>query len=212
MLEEKCVSVHHSIAEYYWLDARDFLSRFDVLWEIEMHKTGRIKSFIDLLMACECVLKSHVMLGLKDFCPKVAYHKLRRASHKISDLADAARLNKNRVDYNFLKSELSEFKVNFRYSLDAYDKFFPLLGGCGVENIKYSETIGCHVWVMSIRDAIDRLINDLSPDLTGFVPNDLDAIFENDRGVKLVIDEYECKCRKISSKDIICKWCGMKDI
>lgn len=63
-LEEKSVSVHHSIAEYYWLDARDFLSRFDALWDVETHKTGRIKTFVDLLMGCECALKSHLMLGL----------------------------------------------------------------------------------------------------------------------------------------------------
>ena len=114
MFEEKPTSVHHSIAEYYWLDARDFLSRFDALWEVEAHKTGRIKTFVDLLMGCECALKSHIMLGLLEKCPKEAYSTLRKASHKISTLADSATLNKDRSTYDFLKNELSTFSCGSR--------------------------------------------------------------------------------------------------
>lgn len=39
-----------SIAEHYFHDARDFAARFDVPWENQTHKTGRIKSFVDLHM------------------------------------------------------------------------------------------------------------------------------------------------------------------
>jgi hypothetical protein len=35
--------------------------RFDQLWEAgpPMHKMGRMKSFVDLLIGCECTLKAH---------------------------------------------------------------------------------------------------------------------------------------------------------
>lgn len=191
MLEEKATSVHHTIAEYYWFDARDFLSRFDALWEVETNKTGRIKTFVDLLMGCECALKSHVMLGLEKLGPKEAYSMLRGASHRISALADAAQLNRDRSDYDFLKNELSDFPIKIRYSLDAYDTFFPMLCNWSEADINYSTTIGCHPWVKSIRHALSRLIEDLNPHFTGLVSNNLAAIFENENEVKAVISGYK---------------------
>jgi hypothetical protein len=190
VLEEKAISVHYSIAQYYWLDARDFLSRFDALWEVETNKTGRIKTFVDLLMGCECALKSHVMLGLEKLCPKEAYSTLRGASHSISTLVDAAQLNKDRSDYDFLKNELSDFPIKIRYSLDAYDTFFPMLCDWSEADINHSKTIGCHPWVMSIRNALSRLVEDINPHFTGLVSNDLAAIFRNEKEVKAVITGY----------------------
>lgn len=190
VLEEKPVSVHHTIAQYYWLDARDFMTRFDALWEVETHKTGRIKTFVDLLMGCECVLKAHIMLGLANECPKEAYSTLRGASHRVSDLTDAANLNKDRSDYEFLKQELSEFPVKIRYSLDAYDTFFPMLGNWSEAEINHTKTIGSQPWVMSIRNALGRLIDDLQPYLTGLVSNDLEKLWRNEVEVKAVITGY----------------------
>jgi hypothetical protein len=57
------LSVLHTVADHYKSDARDFLDRFDILWEAQLHKTGRIKSFVDLLLSCECILKCHIVLG-----------------------------------------------------------------------------------------------------------------------------------------------------
>lgn len=190
MLEEKTISVHHTISEYYWLDAIDFLSRFDALWDFEKHKTGKIKIFVDLLMGCECALKSHVMLGFERLEPKGAYSKLRSASHRISTLADAAQLNSDRSDYNFLKKELSDFQIKIRYSLEAYDTFFPMQCNWNDADINYTKTIGCHPWVISIRNALSRLIEYLNPYFRGIVSNDLAALFENDNEVKTIITGY----------------------
>lgn len=189
-LKEKPVSVHHSIAQYYWLDACDFLSRFDALWEVETHKTGRIKTFVDLLMGCECALKSHVMLSFTDKCPKEAYSTLRNASHRISTLADTALLNKDREVYDFLKNELGDFSVTVRYSLEAYDTFFPMLSDWCDANINYSKTIGSHQWVKSVRHALNRLIDDLNPHFTGLVTNDLADILRNEEEIKSLIMGY----------------------
>ena len=198
--EEMPISVHHTIAEYYWLDARDFLYRFDKLWEEHTLKTGRVKAFVDLLIGCECALKSHVMLGLKEMCAKDAYATLRSSSHRISDLCDSALLSSDRSIYDFLKSELGAFSVELRYSLEAYDTLFPMLSNWNESDINYSKTIGSHPWVMSVRAALDRLISDLDPHLTGFVSDDLAKILSNAEEVKYVITSYKRKCRKIPSR------------
>ena len=58
-------------------------------------------------------------------------------------------------------------------------------------DINHSKTIGCHPWVMDIRNALSRLIEDLNPHFTGLVSNDLAAIFENEKRVKAVITGYK---------------------
>lgn len=188
---EEPITVHHSIAEYYWLDARDFLSRFDALWEVETHKTGRIKTFVDLLMGCECVLKSHVMLGFANKSPKDAYSTLRKASHRISELADFAFLNKDRTHYEFLKNELGKFSVTVRYSLETYDAFFPMLSNWSETDINHSTTIGSHTWVMSVRNALNCLVDDLNPHFTGFVISDFAEILRNEEEIKTLMINYK---------------------
>ena len=78
--------IKERIAENYLSDARDFISRFDYLWEREQHKTGRIKSFTDLLMAFECILKCHAVLSHTSNNPEKVYRSVRRCGHDISRL------------------------------------------------------------------------------------------------------------------------------
>lgn len=63
-MDEKPLSVAHTLAEHFQRDALDFAARFDLLWEAGplLHKMGRTKSFVDLLMGCECALKCHCFL------------------------------------------------------------------------------------------------------------------------------------------------------
>jgi hypothetical protein len=193
-LDDKPISIHRSIAEYYWHDAMDFLARFNTLWETETHKTGRIKTFVDLLMACECALKSHAMLGAeKEECPKETYMKVRRAGHKIDKLADLACLNPNRHEYESVKNELQEFTVFIRYALEAYGTFFPALDDWDKAEINYSKTIGNHPWVMSIRGRTQALVDELNPHFTGFVANDIGKIFAHEKEMKIFISEIQKK-------------------
>lgn len=176
-LEEKPISIRRTIAEYYWLDAMDFLARFNALWERETHKTGRIKTFVDLLMACECALKAHAMLGAESECPKETYRKIRKASHRIDKLADLACLNSDRSKYEFAKKELQDFSVFIRYSLEAYDVFFPILEGWDQAEINHAKTIGNHLWVTSVRECTQALVDELNPHFTGLVTMDIGKIF-----------------------------------
>jgi hypothetical protein len=179
--EDSSVSIHHTIARYYWHDARDFLARFNVLWEEELHKSGRIKTFVDLLMACECALKSHAMLGGKESDPKILYSELRKAGHKIGKLADLACLSADRTKYDFVKTELQKFSVFIRYSVEAYEEFFPILQDWGTAKINHSNTIGNNQWVLSVRDCTQALVDELTPHFTGFVTMDIGKIFDHEK-------------------------------
>lgn len=190
-LENKPISIHRSVAEYYWLDAMDFLARFNVLWEKETHKTGRIKTFVDLLMACECALKSHAMLGAENKeCAKEIYRKVRAAGHKIDKLADLACLNPDRNGYESIKNELKEFSVFIRYALEAHDTFFPALDDWEKAEINHSKTIGNHLWVMSIRDRTQALVDELNPHFTGFVTNDIGTILAHEEEMIAFMRDY----------------------
>ena len=180
----KPLSVLHSIAEHYHQDARDFASRFDVLWESQTHKTGRIKSFVDLLMACECSLKSHVILGKFSDDPKVVYGKIRQASHNIASLAKAACFLEDRSTYEALGLRLQEFSVFIRYSLDAYETFFPSYVERHEAKLNYTKTIGNNPWILEIRALLNVLLDSSTQAFAGFITNDGDEIIEHERQMK----------------------------
>ncbi|MDI3514192.1 MAG: hypothetical protein PWP40_1421 [Rhodocyclaceae bacterium] len=89
----KPMSIAHTLAEHFHRDSVDFAQRFDLLWEAGplMHKLGRIKSFIDLLMACECALKAHGFLGRLNEDPREIYRK--RSTNPILPRARYAVIN-----------------------------------------------------------------------------------------------------------------------
>src|SRR5258708_6248059 len=104
-MELKPLSVMHTLAQHFHRDAVDFSSRFDLLWEAVplMHKMGRTKTFIDLLMGCECALKCHGFLGHVTEQPRDVYRRIRGFGHNIADLADYATFLQDRTYYSQLK-------------------------------------------------------------------------------------------------------------
>lgn len=186
--QTKPLSILRTIAQHYAQDARDFLDRFDLLWEDQLHKTGRIKSFVDLLMACECALKAHVVLGKSSDDPVVVYKGIRKAGHRIAPLAKAAVFLSSRSIYDELALRLDRFSVFIRYSLDAYETFFPSYVERHEAELNYSQTIGNPVWVLEVRALLIPLLDSLSDELGGFVTDDIRAILEHERQMKEFID------------------------
>jgi len=171
----KPASLLHSIAEHFHHDASDFIDRFDILWETQTHKTGRIKTFVDLLMGCECELKAHAILSrLQDDAFK-AYKEIRTAGHRIDRLAEMAQFMEDRTHYDFLKDNLLGLSVFIRYSLDAYGTFFPF--DYDDAEINYSKTIGNNVWVLQVRGHLSLMIDASNDEFTGMVSNDISEIF-----------------------------------
>lgn len=193
---EKPSSIQYSVAEHYHRDAIDFAGRFDILWERQTHKTGRIKSFVDLLMSCECVLKSHVFLGRLENDPTDTYILIRRAGHQIAQLADKANFLENRSDYEFLKEELDDFSVFIRYSLDAYETFFPFLPENDEVKLNYSGTIGNNAWVLQVRHCLATLLDKSKSKFSGLVTSDIGAIFVHEEEMKKFMESLHKPERK----------------
>ncbi|GAB7563322.1 hypothetical protein LG202_13610 [Methylobacillus methanolivorans] len=166
-------SIVRTIAESYTQDARDFVKRFDLLREEMLHKSGRIKSFIDLLMACECVLKAHVAMTRESDDPKVVYKAIRKAGHDIEKLAKMASWMHSREIYETLTEKLKSFNVLLRYSFDADQVLFPLFIEWDEAEIHYSSTIGNDLFVVEIRNSIELLIDELNEEFLGVVDPDV---------------------------------------
>lgn len=178
------LSVPHSIAGHYHNDAREFAARFDILWESELQKTGRIKSFVDLMLACECALKCHAFLGRLDQDPYETYRLARRAGHRIEQLVRLAIFLDNRSIYEQVGSKLAPFSVLVRYSLDAYATFFPSLADWGDALIEHRTTVGSNTWVLGVRSDVGQLINLASPEFAGVVSDNVDALLQHDQEMK----------------------------
>lgn len=189
-METKPLSVLYTVAEHYYRDANDFVSRFDLLWEApaQLHKTGRIKSFIDLLMGCECALKCHGFLSHHAEVPREVYCKVRSFGHNIGRLADYASFLTDRSPYDYLKANLGDFSVFLRYSLDAYETFFPSYMDRKDAEVNYSATIGNNPWVLELRANLNTLLSSSEEQFSGFFTDDLEAIFTHERQMKEFAD------------------------
>lgn len=161
-------SLHHSIGEAFWHDARDFLGRFDALWEHDslMHKSGRTKSFVDLMMGCECALKAHVFISNTSEDCSTIYRRIRDAGHHVSKLMPLASFMQDRTHYDRLEEKLGKLGVSIRYSLDADGLFFPLISGSR-EALTYSQLVGSEVWVKEVRESLKALIDAALDEFTG---------------------------------------------
>lgn len=168
------------IARYYFVDASDFLFRFDTLLESGYSKTRHIKCFVDLLMGFECILKSHVLMGDKINSIPEAYKVLKKSSHNLSKLCDKANYLESRLKYEKVKNELGEFHVALRYSLDAYESFFPSFLPREDAKIDYSKTLTSFRWLKEMRNLLDELIGSIKDEFCGWVELDFDELIKSE--------------------------------
>jgi len=173
--------IKDEISQSYFFDAIDFRNRFDHLWEKELHKTGRIKSFTDLLMAFECVLKCHAVLSHKSNNPEEVYKVVRRCNHDIAKLCALASFLKNSDIYKKVSEKLGQFSVEIRYVLNAEASFFSIIDGWENAPINYTQTIGNHPWVMELREILNTLIDPLYDKFGGLVDDSLSDIIDHER-------------------------------
>ncbi|AHB08387.1 hypothetical protein U875_09610 [Pandoraea pnomenusa 3kgm] len=186
----KPVNVLRSIAEHFAEDARDFVERFDLTWGPLTSKTARIKSFVDLMMACECALKAHIAIGHESCDPHEIYSRIRGAGHHIDRLAVLANFMESRSVYEEVSARLGNLSVFVRYSLESYDLFFPLARDWSETKVVYSETIGSDAWIRKLRSQIQQLIDRLNDELGGLVSNDVNAIFLNEVALEELLQEF----------------------
>lgn len=197
---EKPVSLVRSMAEHYQYDAFDFARRFDLLWESMPNKTGRIKSFVDLVFAFECILKCHIALGRTDEDPKMVLKDLIKARHDIGKLVEIAKISRDQNVYDELAYRLNGFSVFLRYSLDAYSSFFPFYTARRKSKLNYSQTVGNNEWVLETRALLSPLLQTAKEALSGLVTDDIVVILRNARLMSELMDGQK-KESKLPSSD-----------
>ena len=185
-MDPKPRSILHSVAEQFHRDAIDFATRFDLLWEAGplMHKMGRTKSFVDLMMGCECALKCDGMLSGSGEDPVLVYKRIRGCSHRIRDLVQRAKLIESREPYVTLDACLSQFPVHIRYSREAYESFFPAFMEPEAAELNYSGTIGDNAWVLRVRQVLESLNTFVAKEFSGEVSMDIEELIAHEEEMK----------------------------
>lgn len=168
-------SILHDVAENFHRDAIDFEVRFDLLWEAGslMHKMGRTKSFVDLLMGCECALKCDGLLSGLQEDPVVVYKRVRGCNHSIRALLQHAKYCADPSAYKLLQGAMENMPVHVRYSREAYELFFPAFIEPEAAPLNYSKTIGNNQWVLSIRAALGLLNKSVAQEFAGEISMDI---------------------------------------
>lgn len=156
------MSINSEVSWFYLRDAQDFFSRFEILWKTELHKSGRIKCFVDLYMAVECALKANVFHASKSSVQDT-YKRIRDAGHDVRALGTMAGTVLSRCNIASLLDSLGRFSVFIRYSLDAQAIFFPVLLERSDAKIVYGDTIGNEEWIGKIKDQAECLIASCVP-------------------------------------------------
>ncbi len=182
-MQEYKIDLRTDIARHYFFDASDFLSRFNLLLE-DYSKTKRTKCFVDLLMGFECILKSHIVLSHPSNDMVEVYKVVRSAGHNLVKLSDLAKYSKNRDPYEKVKRELGQFSVFIRYSIDAYENFFPSFIPRGDSNFDYSSTLTNHPWLIEMRDLLKILISETNKEFCGEVTMDIGQILDTEQQMR----------------------------
>lgn len=186
------MSVNGEVSGFYLRDAQDFIARFETLWKSELHKSGRIKCFVDLYMAVECALKARIFYASESSAEET-YRRIRRAGHDVRALGAMAQGVPSRCSFASLLDALEQFSVLVRYSLDAHATFFPILLERSDATILYSDTIGNEGWMRKIRGQVKCLIKSCVPKPSRTQEPDISEILrrarELDEFMKLAISK-----------------------
>ncbi|MDR3711959.1 MAG: hypothetical protein P4L51_04025 [Puia sp.] len=121
--------VKRTVAVSFWKDSNDLLWRATIFSRQIGHDTlsTKAKTYVDLIMAIECSLKSLIMsLSLKDETPESAYLVARRCSHNLDRLYQEVKIRaKNRVKLLDRSAEeiiqkANNLGVGYRYDITAF--------------------------------------------------------------------------------------------
>lgn len=173
-------SAHRALAQHFFLDAIDLDFRYRTHWESQPRKSSRVKSFIDLLMACECILKAQCILGRSEIAIIEAYREIRKIGHSIEELSNSAQTFFPMPAHERAKQQFHSFNVGLRYSVDAHLYFFPPLREGQEEVNLYSATLGSTTWMEESAAIVDELIAWGKNEFTGEVADSIGQIFHDE--------------------------------
>lgn len=170
------------IAFSYWQDACDYRDLFELQWNNheEFGKTARIKILLNLVMACECALKTHVVLGSSSKTPKEVLQIIRKSGHDIPDLASKSFFVKDRVIYDVASELLKVVSVHVRYTLDASFTYFRNDEAFEI----YDLTIANPAWRKAVKVVLCDLIDTARETVLKSYDFDMDINFQVESELK----------------------------
>lgn len=129
-------------------------------------------------MGFECALKAHIFLSDSSTTVELVYKKVRKSSHDLSQLADMSSYLVDRGLYEKVKNDLGEFNVFLRYSLDAYESFFPSYLPREYAKLNWSVTLTNYPWLIEMRSLLKTMIVAVSEEFCGYVTADIEELLE----------------------------------
>lgn len=160
--------IRQSLSWSYHNDAREFLHRYSLLRPEDFSKSGRVKNFVDVLLAAECILKAHIFHGQSETEPLTLYREVRRLSHGIRPLANRADYLADRAAYDAVANRFDHLSVDLRYSIDMWETYFPALNNAEQVAL-YDRTVANTEWRRDAVAEVVYLVEQLSPALTRVV-------------------------------------------
>ncbi|WP_143331112.1 hypothetical protein [Burkholderia aenigmatica] len=184
-MDQSTAEAKREMGESFWHDARDFATRFDVLWESPLisRRSARLKCLVDLLMGCECVLKAHIFLADDDRQPSDLFQKVRTAGHDVTELVALTTASNHRSDYEILIERIGGLPVALRYSLDAERQYEGWQPDRTDKTVKLQRLLRNSQAVKDVRNALERLIVATRAQVTGYVDIDFHSIVESGRKI-----------------------------
>lgn len=157
------ISPNIDVANDFFHDCIDLLQRYRMIID---HFSGirskRLKTFIDLRIAAECLLKSYVAyFKLSELDRGDVIKKIETYGHKITSMAVEAEGfadHQNWASFSPYVAKLDILPVGLRYRLDVFD-FRE------VNEVLYYETVGNDAWLYGLHDSLKALSDDMNQHL-----------------------------------------------
>lgn len=147
----------------FFHDTEDLLQRYKLTIEhFYAVRSKRLKCFVDLRMAAECMLKAHAAYYLmQDLDREQVIKKVEKIGHRVKHMGDAVEQFIDAAKWDALRpfiEQLEHLPVGLRYRLDVFD--------FRDENEeRYYQTVGSDQWLDDLHDAIAAVAEDFNEQL-----------------------------------------------
>jgi hypothetical protein len=148
------------VANDFYHDCVDLLQRYKLtIDQFYSVRSKRLKTFIDLRIASECVLKAYIAyFSLKDLDRETVINKVESYKHHIGRMAEEVVkyvTGENWTRFLPFVQQLDALPVGLRYRIDVFD----------FRKIKeefYYQTVGSDDWLNNLHDALKAISDELN--------------------------------------------------
>jgi hypothetical protein len=190
---------HRYLAQHFFLDALDLHFRFRAHWDDQPRKSSRVKSFLDLMMACECLLKAQCIMARIPLPMIQAYAEVKALGHDIHKLSLSAEEVFPSPVHKRARQYFGFFSVGLRYSVDAHEYFFPVGGYQRTNRKSYGSTLGDTNWMHAAENVVSELIEWGKAEFNGEVEADIENILRTEEQLEAAVREPPLRARRKNS-------------